>query len=107
MKKLIAIFIGLVLVVSLAYGISGCMGNSGNLTEGWTDTTNTFNYVLTSEAGEHRLHKVKKWKDGDSDALGITTECCDNQFWTSYNAAILYTDKPTYLPDRVIVCGEE
>jgi hypothetical protein len=96
----------IILAVCLMLGLSACMGNSGNLTEGMTDATNTFNYVLVEEAGEYRLHKVRKWKDGNSDALGITTECCNNQFWTSYNRAILYTNKPTYLPDYVIICDE-
>ena len=100
MKKYIALLMALLCVSSL----TGCMGNSGNLTEGFTNATNTFNYVLTYEAGEYHLHEVNKWKDGESDALGITTKCCNNQFWTSYNTAILYTDKPAYLPENVIIC---
>jgi hypothetical protein len=84
--------------------MAGCTGNSGNLTEGLTNATNTFNYVLTEEAGEYHLHEVKKWKDSTSDALGISTKCCDNQFWTSYNSAIIYTNYPTDLPDHVIIC---
>lgn len=101
MKKCIAIVAALLCVLSLA----GCMGNSGNLTEGLTNETNTFNYILTYEAGKYHLHEVNKWKDGDSDALGVTTKCCENQFWTSYNEAVLYTNKPEYLPENVIVCG--
>ncbi len=57
------------------------------------------------EAGEYHLHEVNKWKDGGSDALGVTTKCCGNQFWTSFNEAVLYTNKPEYLPENVIICG--
>ena len=103
MIKKIIIF---VLCIYVTLGLSGCMGNSGNLTEGLTNATNTFNYVLTHEAGVFHLHKVDKWKDSNSDALGISTTCCNNQFWTSYNSAILYTTKPTYLPENVTICGK-
>ena len=102
MKKIIV----LLLILSLSITLCGCLGNSGNLTEGATNATNTFNFALTYEAGEYHLHNVRKWKDSaSSDAFGITTLCCDNQFWTSYNVAVLYTDKPTYLPDSVIICS--
>jgi len=101
MKKIIV----LLLVCCIAIGLTGCMGNSGNLTEGMTNATNTFNYVLTFEAGEYHFHQVDRWKDSSSDALGITTKCCNNQLWTSYNSAILYTNKPTYLPENVIICN--
>lgn len=67
--------------------------------------TNTFNYILTYEAGEYHLHEVNKWKDGDPNALGVTTKCCENQFWTSFYEAVLYTNKPAYLPENVIICG--
>lgn len=100
MKKVV---IGL-LLVCLLLTLVGCMGNSGNLTEGLTNSTNTFNYVLTCEAGEYHLHEVKRWKDSGSDALGVTTKCCENQFWTSYNSSVLYTNMPAYLPDNVIIC---
>lgn len=94
------------LAVLCIFAFAGCIGNSGNLTEGLTNATNTFNYILTCEAGEYHLHEVEKWKDGDSsDALGVTTKCCGNQFWTSYNAAVLYTNKPDYLPEDVIICN--
>ena len=102
MKKLIILAL---LVISLL-ALPGCMGNSGNLTEGLTNSSNTFNYALTCEAGEYRLHEIKKWKDSDSDALGITTKCCSNQFWTSYNVAIMYTDRPDYLPGSVTICRQ-
>lgn len=77
MKKIIfALFLCLI-----ATTFVGCIGNSGNLTEGFTSETNTFNYILTFEAGEYHLHEVNRWKDSSSDALGITTKCCNNQFW--------------------------
>lgn len=100
MKKIIIILSLFCILISL----TGCMGNSGNLTEGMTNATNTFNYVLTLEAGGYHLHEVSRWKDSDSDALGITTKCCNNQFWTSYNTAALYTNKPEYIPEHVIIC---
>ena len=100
MKKLVLVF-----VLVMVFLVSGC-GNSGNLTEGLNTASNTFNYILTQEAGEYRLHHIRRWKDSESDALGVNTLCCDNQFWTSYNSAILYTDMPAYLPDTVIICGK-
>lgn len=103
MKKIITIL----LLCFIMAGLTGCMGNSGNLTEGMTNATNTFHYVLTVEVGEYHLHEVDRWKDGTSDALGITTKCCNNQFWTSYNTAVLYTNKPKYLPNDVIICKRE
>lgn len=102
MKKIFKLIIAILLILLL---LTGCLGNTGNLTEGFTNKTNTFNYILTYEAGEYHLHEVLKWKDSSSDALGVTTKCCHNQFWTSYNTAILYTNLPTYLPDDVIICG--
>lgn len=101
MKKIIS----LMLVLSIMVGLSACMGNSGNLTEGMTNATNTFHYVLVVEAGQYYLHEVNRWKDSESDALGITTKCCNNQFWTSYNSAIMYTNKPAYLASNVIICN--
>jgi len=96
----------LLLILSFSITLCGCFGNSGNLTEGMTNATNTFNYALTYEAGEYHLHSVRKWKDSDSsDAFGIATLCCENQFWTSYNVGVLYTNRPTYLPDGVIICS--
>jgi hypothetical protein len=90
--------------MNLIFITVGCTGNSGNLTEGFTNATNTFNYILTEEAGVFHLHEVNRWKDATSDALGITTKCCNNQFWTSYNSAIMYTNFPADLPDYVIIC---
>lgn len=101
MKKTIRFAIALAMVLAL----TGCMGNSGNLTEGFTNESNTFNYILTLEAGAYHLHEIEKWKDSESDALGIATRCCNNQFWTSYNTAVMYTNLPTYLPEHVIYCA--
>ena len=103
MKKALAVIFSTALILAVT---TSCIGNTGNLTEGLTNASNTFNYVLTYEAGQYHLHEVKKWKDGESDALGVTTKCCNNQFWTSYNAAVLYTNKPVDLPDDVIICGD-
>lgn len=106
MRKKLKKILVVVLFLIVIGGIIGC-GNSGNFTEGLTSGSNTFNYVLTNEAGKYLLHEVAKWKDSsDSDALGVTTKCCHNQFWTSYNAAVLYTNKPTYLPDYVTICNK-
>lgn len=100
MKKILIILLFCGIMISF----TGCMGNSGNLSDGFTNATNTFNYVLTYESGEYRLHEISKWKDSNSDALGVTTKCCNNQFWTSYNTAVLYTNKPEYIPEYVIIC---
>lgn len=107
MKKLLIGWACILLFGVLGLILTSCMGNTGNITEGMTNATNTFNYVLTNEAGVYHLHEVNRWKDSESsDALGITTKCCNNQFWTSYNTSVLYTNKPEYLPEGVIVCKE-
>lgn len=111
MKKILLVFlfrIAPIISILLACFVflNGCMGNSGNLSDGFTTESNTFNYILTNEAGTYCLHEIDKWKDSSSDALGVTTKCCGNQFWTSYNVAIMYTEKPEYLPENIIVCGK-
>lgn len=102
MKKLINVF----LVLSLIVGLTGCNVGNADMSEGLTNESNTFNYILTLEAGEYHFHEVYKWKDSESDALGVTTKCCGNQFWTSYNVSVLYTNMPEYLPENVIICAE-
>lgn len=93
--------------ICIILGLTGCNGNSGNITDGLTNSTNTFNYILTLEAGEYHLHEIAKWMDSESsDALGVSTKCCENQFWTSYNTAMIYRNKPIYLSKNIIVCGE-
>ncbi len=51
MKKCIAVVAALLCILSLA----GCMGNSGNLTEGFTNETNTFNSVGTENRRAYAL----------------------------------------------------
>lgn len=101
MKKIIVLILLLIITITT---LTGCMGNSGNLTEGLTNGTNTFWYIVTYEAGEYHLHEIRKWKDGGSDALGISTACCSNQFWTSYNVAVMYEHFPKHMSENVIVC---
>lgn len=102
MRKKISIIIALALAISL---LAGC-GNR-ELSDGLTNQSNEYNYILTLEAGEYHLHSITKWSDSDSDALGATTSCCGNRLWASYNTAILYQNSPKYMPDYVIICGDE
>jgi len=99
MKKIIVCF----LIFVMGLNLSGCFGNA-SITDGLTNDSNTFHYALTHESGEYRLHEISKWSDSSSDALGITTKCCNNRIWTSYNSSILYKEKPVYLSEDVIIC---
>jgi len=100
MKKIIVCF----LIFVMGLNLSGCFGNA-SITDGLTNDSNTFHYALTHEGGEYRLHEISKWADSSSDALGITTKCCNNRMWTSYNSSVLYKEKPAYLSEEdAIIC---
>lgn len=99
MKRIIAVF----LMVLMLFTVTGCVGNF-SVMDGMTDESNTFHYILVNEGGEWHLHKIVKWTDSSSDALGVITSCCNNRFWASYNTAILYADIPSYLPENCHIC---
>ena len=101
MKKII--FIAMMLAIVL--GLSAC---NMDPFDGLTPGSNTFQYVLVKEGDEYYLHKIESWADSESDAFGITTSCCHNRIWTSFNAAVLYKEFPEYLKDvaNMHICGE-
>lgn len=101
MKKILQMLVILLILLST----SACTGNQ-NIWDGFTNESNSFNYILTQEAGEYHLHEIESWVDSSSDAVGTLVKCCHNRFWTSYNNAVLYKEFPKYLPNTVHICGK-
>ncbi|MDR1917885.1 MAG: hypothetical protein LBQ05_02770 [Christensenellaceae bacterium] len=79
----------------LAGGLSGCFGNN-QLSQGFTNDTNTIKYLIQKQQDLDVLYKVAKWADGEGDEIGFVEEGHEDEGnkWTHYTRTGLYRTKP-------------
>ncbi len=87
LKKAIYCTLAAGLMLGATFAFTGCNKDI-------TDLHYEFEYAVIEENGQDVLHKVKSWKDSDSESFTITTDCCDNYIWSSANRGNLYKNKP-------------
>ena len=77
------------LIITTTVGLTGCTN------KGVFNFTSKTDYAVIKEGDSFVLHEVKSWVNESNDMVTITTECCNNQIWTTFDSSVLYKEKPS------------
>ena len=77
------------LALTTALTLSGCSNKR------MMNLNNRAGYVVIEEGNNFVLHEVKSWVNESNNIITITTDCCNNNIWTTHENAVLYKEKPS------------
>ena len=91
-KNILTGIIAAGLIATTTMGLSGCTNKR------LINFDTNADYIVVQEGSNYILHEVKSWvqdKNNYNHSIIVTTDCCNNNIWTTHENSVLYKEKPS------------